>query len=141
LKPMRTSEEQMPTRAESVARNFEELIHSNQTITYTLTPENMRDMDVSLIESRRASPACHYSSWLTLISRHDPSPALSYQGSLSPRARTPNLEIGPGLPRPLRTPGEHRLRELLASAPTRLQRTLVASPLPSWCPAPPSILV
>lgn len=30
-----------------VARNFEELMKSNQTITYTLTPENMRNMDVS----------------------------------------------------------------------------------------------
>ncbi|PFH55402.1 hypothetical protein XA68_18404 [Ophiocordyceps unilateralis] len=42
LKPVRTSEDNS-SRAESVARNFEELIHSNQTITYTLTPENMRD--------------------------------------------------------------------------------------------------
>ncbi|KAH6610817.1 hypothetical protein Trco_000837 [Trichoderma cornu-damae] len=35
-------------RAESMARNFEELIQSNQTITYTLTPENMRDIDVKM---------------------------------------------------------------------------------------------
>lgn len=47
LKAVRTSEEHLPNHAESVARNFEELIHSNQTITYTLTPENMRDIDVS----------------------------------------------------------------------------------------------
>lgn len=46
-KAVRTSEEHVPSHAESVARNFEELIHSDQTITYTLTPENMRDMDVS----------------------------------------------------------------------------------------------
>ncbi|KAG9252028.1 uncharacterized protein F5Z01DRAFT_245810 [Emericellopsis atlantica] len=45
IKPVRTSEEHVPTHAESVARNFEELIQSNQTITYTLTPENMRAMD------------------------------------------------------------------------------------------------
>ncbi|POR32676.1 Uncharacterized protein TPAR_07112 [Tolypocladium paradoxum] len=44
LKPVRTSEDDS-SRAESVARNFEELIQSNQTITYTLTPENMRDID------------------------------------------------------------------------------------------------
>lgn len=44
-KAFRTSEEQVPSRADSVARNFEELIHSNQTITYTLTPEHMRNMD------------------------------------------------------------------------------------------------
>ncbi|PHH78717.1 hypothetical protein CDD80_6352 [Ophiocordyceps camponoti-rufipedis] len=42
LKAVRTSEDNS-SRAESVARNFEELIQSNQTITYTLTPENMRD--------------------------------------------------------------------------------------------------
>lgn len=44
-KAIRTSEEHVPSHAESVARNFEQLIQSNQTITYTLTPENMRDMD------------------------------------------------------------------------------------------------
>ncbi|EFY98498.1 flo11 [Metarhizium robertsii ARSEF 23] len=44
LKPVRTSEDSS-SRSESVARNFEELIQSNQTITYTLTPENMRDID------------------------------------------------------------------------------------------------
>ncbi|KAH7326247.1 hypothetical protein B0I35DRAFT_129732 [Stachybotrys elegans] len=45
IKAVRTSEDRGPSRAEDVARNFEELIQSNQTITYTLTPENMRDMD------------------------------------------------------------------------------------------------
>ncbi|KAG5918381.1 hypothetical protein E4U42_006872 [Claviceps africana] len=44
LKPVRTSEDGS-SRSESVARNFEELIQSNQTITYTLTPETMRDVD------------------------------------------------------------------------------------------------
>jgi hypothetical protein len=47
LKAIRTSEDNVSSRAEDVARNFEELIQSNQTITYTLTPENMRDIDVS----------------------------------------------------------------------------------------------
>lgn len=46
LKAVRTSEENTANRT-NVARNFEELIQSNQTITYTLTPENMRDIDVS----------------------------------------------------------------------------------------------
>jgi hypothetical protein len=46
LKAVRTSEENASNRT-NVARNFEELIQSNQTITYTLTPENMRDIDVS----------------------------------------------------------------------------------------------
>jgi hypothetical protein len=49
LKPVRTSEESHPGAAnpEYVARNFEDLIQSDQTIQYTLTPENMRDIDVS----------------------------------------------------------------------------------------------
>jgi hypothetical protein len=46
IKAMRTSEDNSSSRADDVARTFEELIQSNQTITYTLTPENMRDMDV-----------------------------------------------------------------------------------------------
>lgn len=48
FKAVRTSEEDSPTHADSVARNFEELIQSNQTITYTLTPENMRDIEVRI---------------------------------------------------------------------------------------------
>ncbi|KAH7262171.1 hypothetical protein BKA59DRAFT_386375 [Fusarium tricinctum] len=43
LKAVRTSEDN--SNRSNVARNFEELIQSNQTITYTLTPENMRNMD------------------------------------------------------------------------------------------------
>ncbi|PON29281.1 hypothetical protein TGAM01_v201530 [Trichoderma gamsii] len=47
FKAVRTLSDDASNRAESMARNFEELIQSNQTITYTLTPENMRDMDVN----------------------------------------------------------------------------------------------
>ncbi|KAL3608242.1 hypothetical protein FPOAC2_03236 [Fusarium poae] len=43
LKAVRTSEDS--GSRSNMARNFEELIQSNQTITYTLTPENMRNMD------------------------------------------------------------------------------------------------
>jgi hypothetical protein len=49
IKPVRTSEESGGVRSENVARNFEELIHSDQTIQYTLTPESMRDIEVSFI--------------------------------------------------------------------------------------------
>ncbi|KAK4131209.1 hypothetical protein BT67DRAFT_436522 [Trichocladium antarcticum] len=44
LKAVRTSDEVMHARID-VVRDFEELIQSDQTIQYTLTPENMRDMD------------------------------------------------------------------------------------------------
>ncbi|KAL7623363.1 hypothetical protein AAE478_007044 [Parahypoxylon ruwenzoriense] len=47
FKTVRTSEDSGPHRAEDVARNFEELIQSNETLQYTLTPENMRDIDSS----------------------------------------------------------------------------------------------
>ncbi|KAI1303356.1 hypothetical protein F5Y03DRAFT_385180 [Xylaria venustula] len=44
FKPKRTSEESS-SRPADVARDFEELIQSNETLQYTLTPENMRDID------------------------------------------------------------------------------------------------
>ncbi|KAL7786658.1 hypothetical protein V8C37DRAFT_292136 [Trichoderma ceciliae] len=46
IRAVRSTSDDSSNRAESMARNFEELIQSNQTITYTLTPENMRDIDV-----------------------------------------------------------------------------------------------
>ncbi|KAI0861595.1 hypothetical protein F4860DRAFT_503218 [Xylaria cubensis] len=45
FKPKRTSEESGSNSPADVARNFEELIQSNETLQYTLTPENMRDID------------------------------------------------------------------------------------------------
>ncbi|KAH0498890.1 hypothetical protein TgHK011_006118 [Trichoderma gracile] len=46
FRAVRTISDDASSRADSMARTFEELIQSNQTITYTLTPENMRDIDV-----------------------------------------------------------------------------------------------
>ncbi|KAH6844936.1 hypothetical protein B0I37DRAFT_433760 [Chaetomium sp. MPI-CAGE-AT-0009] len=45
LKTVRTSEEGMQARID-VVRDFEELIQSDQTIQYTLTPESMRDLEL-----------------------------------------------------------------------------------------------
>ncbi|KAI8633769.1 hypothetical protein F5Y19DRAFT_252556 [Xylariaceae sp. FL1651] len=47
FKHVRTSEDSSSNRPMDVARNFEELIQSDETLQYTLTPENMRDIDVS----------------------------------------------------------------------------------------------
>jgi hypothetical protein len=47
FRAVRTSEDGPAQRPEDVARNFEQLIQSDQTLQYTLTPENMRDTDVS----------------------------------------------------------------------------------------------
>lgn len=47
FKAVRTSEDSGSRRPEDRARDFENLIQSNETIVYTLTPENMRDIDVS----------------------------------------------------------------------------------------------
>ncbi|KAH8658875.1 hypothetical protein BGZ61DRAFT_540393 [Ilyonectria robusta] len=62
LKAVRTSEENA-SRSENVARNFKELIQSNQTITYTLTPENIRDIDHK--RSLGQTPVVTKGSWKT----------------------------------------------------------------------------
>ncbi|KAI2640000.1 hypothetical protein GGS21DRAFT_504507 [Xylaria nigripes] len=60
FKPRRTSEESSATPAD-VARNFEQLIQSNETLQYTLTPENMRDIDSHSSQSNN-SPKASYRS-------------------------------------------------------------------------------
>jgi len=55
VKVFRTSEEGVPPNRADVARNFEQLIQSDQTIQYTLTPQSMRDIDVS-----RPTPASFF---------------------------------------------------------------------------------
>ena len=46
LKPVRTSEESAANAAEDKSQSFEQLIRSDQTIQYTLTPQNMRNIEV-----------------------------------------------------------------------------------------------
>lgn len=46
IKPIRTSQESTSTLAEDKGRSFEQLIRSDQTIQYTLTPQNMRNIEV-----------------------------------------------------------------------------------------------
>jgi hypothetical protein len=46
IKPIRTSQESTSTVAEDKGRSFEQLIRSDQTIQYTLTPQNMRNIEV-----------------------------------------------------------------------------------------------
>ena len=47
LRPIRTSEDGMPGAGEDKGRSFEQLIQSDQTIQYTLTPQTMRELEVS----------------------------------------------------------------------------------------------
>jgi hypothetical protein len=57
LKAVRSSEDSEKPRID-VAKNFEELIQSNETIQYTLTPESMRDLDVgALVPKMRRHPS------------------------------------------------------------------------------------
>ena len=51
VKAMRSSEESTPSVAEDKGQSFEQLIRSDQTIQYTLTPENMRNIEVSASET------------------------------------------------------------------------------------------
>lgn len=46
LKPVRTSEDSGTRTVERKGQSFEQLIRSDQTIQYTLTPQNMRDIEV-----------------------------------------------------------------------------------------------
>lgn len=48
LRGARASVDSTATRPEDVARNFEELIQSDETIQYTLTPDNMREIEVNV---------------------------------------------------------------------------------------------
>jgi hypothetical protein len=48
IKPIRTSQESTSTVAEDKGRSFEQLIRSDQTIQYTLTPQNMRNIEVCI---------------------------------------------------------------------------------------------
>jgi hypothetical protein len=51
FKALRTSEDSVPGTVEAKGRSFEQLIRSDQTIQYTLTPQNMRNIEVrSLFE-------------------------------------------------------------------------------------------
>jgi hypothetical protein len=47
LRPIRTSEDGMPSAGEDKGRSFEQLIQSDQTIQYTLTPQSMRELEVN----------------------------------------------------------------------------------------------
>ena len=47
LKAIRTSEESSQSAVEDKGQSFEQLIKSDETIQYTLTPENMRNIEVS----------------------------------------------------------------------------------------------
>lgn len=46
MKAVRTSEDSGPKAVESKGQSFEQLIRSDQTIQYTLTPHNMREIEV-----------------------------------------------------------------------------------------------
>lgn len=46
LRLARVSQDSTATRPDEVVKDFEELIRSNETIQYTLTPENMREIEV-----------------------------------------------------------------------------------------------
>ncbi|KAH8167398.1 hypothetical protein CIB48_g842 [Xylaria polymorpha] len=74
FKPRRTSEESGSNSPADVARNFEELIQSNETLQYTLTPENMRNIDVS-------GPLQSLKSDLIVRQSQSPQPNGSAKGS------------------------------------------------------------
>lgn len=105
LKPVRISEDNSSaSRSESVARDFEELIQSNQTISFTLTPESMRDAN-----SKRSldSPV------VTKLSRK------SEEWSRSPITKSsPGLPDGSSSPASYKSPGFGTIAEDERSKPS-----------------------
>jgi hypothetical protein len=57
FKPVRTSDEELPSGALDKSRSFEQLIRSDQTIQYTLTPQNIRNIEVSLNNNMFLDPS------------------------------------------------------------------------------------
>ncbi|KAI0472746.1 hypothetical protein GGR56DRAFT_667120 [Xylariaceae sp. FL0804] len=57
FKPIRTSEDGGMPRPADATRKFEELIQSNETLQYTLTPENMRDIVIRKSEEINTKPS------------------------------------------------------------------------------------
>ena len=53
---MRTSEDSGPRGTEDKSQSFEQLIRSDQTIQYTLTPQNMRDIEVGVSHTESEQP-------------------------------------------------------------------------------------
>ncbi|KAG5969717.1 hypothetical protein E4U58_001149 [Claviceps cyperi] len=112
LQPVRMSEDGS-SRSESVARNFEELIQSNQTITYTLTPETMRDVDskspvvTRLGGNRKTDDArtlnLHKPLLLCAQSASDRLPSPHSPASISPRALESSLK-SPAISKSSRSP-------------------------------------
>ncbi|RYP91781.1 hypothetical protein DL770_002125 [Monosporascus sp. CRB-9-2] len=61
LKAVRSSEDNGSHHSGDVVRNFEELIHSDQTLQYTLTPESMRSMNSNQPVSDHSPVTAHKS--------------------------------------------------------------------------------
>ncbi|KAL2175850.1 uncharacterized protein P884DRAFT_204839 [Thermothelomyces heterothallicus CBS 202.75] len=83
LKTVQTSEEQVQSRID-VVRNFEELIQSDQTIQYTLTPESMRDLES---QGQSGRPATAASQVVSIKTRK--SEEACRNGSRSPSSSVP----------------------------------------------------
>ncbi|KAI1013171.1 hypothetical protein LB503_001842 [Fusarium chuoi] len=101
LKAVRTSEDNGSRSA--MARNFEELIQSNQTITYTLTPENMRNMDN---DDSRAHNRSRSSSAATDMKRASPHHRVGDDRMKPLPSPNPNRPRMSAAPRDARVPSE-----------------------------------
>ncbi|KAG0646166.1 hypothetical protein D0Z07_8338 [Hyphodiscus hymeniophilus] len=121
LKPVRTSEESPTNAAGDKSQSFEQLIHSDQTIQYTLTPKNMRNIE-GLPESPRfaAPPMVHNSqeSSRPLTSRSHSSSVSKYTGfHANPTAETPKSTKSNKVSRPTPGPAANMGARLRPNAP------------------------
>ncbi|PHH74939.1 hypothetical protein CDD82_4704 [Ophiocordyceps australis] len=125
LKPVRTSEDGS-SRSESVARNFEELIQSNQTITYTLTPENMRDTN-----AKRSAESPVVTKFATSASDELRGP----QSPRSPRSpRSPTIPDAPKSPTPRQSTSSSSRRGVESSRASQQSAATSRGPVAASAP-------
>ncbi|TVY21637.1 hypothetical protein LARI1_G000710 [Lachnellula arida] len=92
VKAMRSSEDSTPSVADDKGRSFEQLIRSDQTIQYTLTPENMRNIEVSVSPKRDSFIGSYKQS--PDSSRHGvPAVSTTNDGSRPPSGRSHSSSV------------------------------------------------
>ncbi|KAI1177142.1 hypothetical protein F4777DRAFT_216723 [Nemania sp. FL0916] len=129
FRPKRASEESSSNRSTDVARDFEELIHSNETLQYTLTPENMRYIDSQSPQSKASPKASPKASQTT---RRSVDGRVSEPPRSSPIARSISVNRSTGLsshpPPNTAVNGRHNNAIAKSSPPVSLKNRMGSTP-------------
>jgi hypothetical protein len=108
VRPIRTSEESMPSTGEDKSKSFEQLLHNDQTIQYTLTP---REIEVYIYNN--------LSSTIAKLKQPPDSPR---------HARLPSLSNASDTPRPPTGRSANRSINSNSTPPMLVARSVAAPP-------------